>query len=83
MFQKEKFTLTSTDITNQYVDLPDLINETSLMAFNMRLALHFSDDYTLSTVGGVTRFTFAGDSATGGSSPLMAGDVLRFSYVLA
>jgi hypothetical protein len=83
VFDREKIVLNSTHITNQYVDLPTLINEASLVAFNMRLALHDTDDYVLSTVGGLTRFTFAGDSATGGNSALQVGDILRFVYVVA
>ncbi len=83
VFDREKIVLNSTDITNQYVDLAALINGESLVAFNMRLALHETDDYVLSTVGGLTRLTFAGDSATGGNSALEVGDILRFVYVIA
>ena len=79
-FHKEKITLLGTDISNQYVNLAFAIDEDSIVAFVARLGLHRGDDFTLSTVSGVTRLTFAGPSATGGNSALVAGDVLYFTY---
>lgn len=79
-WHKQKITLTSTDIANQYVNLSFLIDEDSIIGFVARLAIHRGDDFTLSTVSGVTRLTFAGPLATGGNSALVSGDVLYVTY---
>ena len=49
-------------------------------AFVDRLAIFQTDDYTLSTVSGVTRMTFAGSLITPGQEKLSAGDVVRVKY---
>lgn len=77
---KQALTLNGTDITNQYKDLAFTIKPSSLSAVFNGLSQRESTDYTLSTVGGVTRFTFAGDLATGGASALISGDILYFQY---
>lgn len=79
-FVKEKFTLSAGDITNGYIDLANLAIAASINAFVDRLAIHATDDYTLSTVGGVTRITFAGSLITVGQEKLSAGDVVRVVY---
>jgi hypothetical protein len=79
-FVKEKFVLGAGDITNGYVDLAELAIAASINAFVDRLAIHATDDYTLSTVGGVTRITFAGSLITVGQEKLSAGDVVRVVY---
>jgi hypothetical protein len=79
-FVQEKFTLSAGDITNGYVTLANLAIAASINAFVDRLAIHATDDYTLSTVGGVTRITFAGSLITVGQEKLSAGDVVRVKY---
>lgn len=79
-FVQEKFTLSAGDITNGYVTLANLAIAASINAFVDRLAIHATDDYTLSTVGGVTRVTFAGSLITVGQEKLSAGDVVRVKY---
>lgn len=79
-FANEKFVLTSTDITNQYITLQHHVKHESITAFANRLAIHPTDDYTLSVVSNKTRLTFAGEIATGGLSALVAGDVIRVNY---
>lgn len=79
-FVKEKFVLGAGDITNGYVTLANLAIAASINAFVDRLAIHATDDYTLSTVGGVTRITFAGSLITVGQEKLAAGDVVRVVY---
>lgn len=76
----ESLTLNGTDITNQYKDLSFTIEPDSLMLSISGVMQYVTDDYTLSTVGGVTRITFVGPLATGGSSELVSGDVLKCSY---
>jgi len=79
-FVQEKFTLSAGDITNGYVTLANLAITASINAFVDRLAIHETDDYTVSTVGGVTRITFAGSLITPGQEKLSAGDVVRVKY---
>jgi len=81
-YKKEKFTLSSTDISNGYVDLGFEARENSIRAFVGRLAIHegVGEDYTVSVVGGVTRVTFVGNMVTPSEEQLTAGDVLHFSY---
>jgi hypothetical protein len=77
---KEKIVLDGTDISNGYVDLAQEIQDDSLVAFVGRLAMHDTEDYTLSVEGGVTRVTFTGSLATGQPEALVAGDNLFFTY---
>lgn len=76
----ESLTLNGTDITNQYKDLAFTIEPNSLMLFVSGIKQEITDSYTLSTVSGVTRITFAGDLATGGAAELVSGDKLRCHY---
>jgi hypothetical protein len=77
---KHSVDLSATDISNGYVDLPHLALANSVVAFVDRLAIHQGSDYTVSTVGGVTRITFAGDLVSPGQSQLDANDNLYFTY---
>lgn len=77
---KEKFTLTSTDISNGYIDLGEVATPNSEMIFVGSLYLHPTDSYTLSTVGGVTRVTWANEVAAGGATELVEGDVVYVRY---
>jgi hypothetical protein len=78
--KKEDITLSGTNITNQYVDLEEEIEEDSLDLSVGSVVQYEGIDYVLSTVGGVTRLTFIGGLATGGASELEAGDVLHITY---
>jgi hypothetical protein len=84
----EAFSLSGTDITNQYIDLAHAVfgasasvNSISLSAGGVMQVK--GTDYTVSLTGGsggVTRITFAGDLATGGAAELASGDKLHVSY---
>lgn len=77
-FAKVKYTLTQQDITNGYVTLSHQVKPLSVNAFIDRLAVHENEDYTLSTVNGKTRLTFAGIMA--GEEGPAEGDFFRVSY---
>ena len=77
---KHKVQLTNTDITNGYVDLPHLIIPYSLTASMDRLMIHENEDFTATTVGGITRFTFINALAVGGVEELEEGETLFFKY---
>jgi hypothetical protein len=78
--RKEKFTLTSTDLSNGYVDLAVTCVTDSEMVFVGALYLHDGDHYTTSVVNSKTRISFAGDMVVGGLSELVAGDVVYVRY---
>ena len=80
LWGKESFTLTNTDITNQYIDLAYEVDANSIVGFVGRLGIHNTEDYTTSVVSGKTRITFANSLATGGAEELVAGDKLFFTY---
>lgn len=80
---KATFTLTATDVTNQYVDLAVVASQDSV---NFWVAgggvQNETDDYTINYTGGTsskTRVTFAGGLANGGVSALVSGDKLTIS----
>lgn len=77
---KAKFTLTALNISNGYIDLPDVVVGDSEHVFVGSLYVHPSDSYTTSTVNGVTRITWAGEVASGGISELVEGDVVYVRY---
>lgn len=79
-FAQEKLTLSGTDVSNGYVDLAVTAISASINAFVDRLAIHETDDYTVSVVGGKTRLTFAGALASGGLEALASGDVMTVKY---
>jgi hypothetical protein len=80
-YQKEVFTLTSTEVSQGYIDLAFEAHEFSICAFVDRLALHAGSDYSVSLVGGITRLTFAGSVALGQPEELASGDVIRVTYI--
>jgi len=79
-FQKEKFILTLSDVNLGYVTLSGAAQASSIAVFVDRLALHATDDYTITTVSGLTRLTWAGTVAKGGIEELEAGDIIHVSY---
>jgi hypothetical protein len=80
-FSQETFTLTGTDITNQYVDLAQTVSAGSVHLIPADGPAQVEGvDFTLSDGGGFTRITFAGDLASGGAAALVAGDILYIKY---
>ena len=83
---KELKTLSSGDITNQFIDLAHvaLTNSISFVVKGGGIQIEgASFDYSVSYTGGVggnTRITFLNDLATGGASALIAGDVVVAQY---
>jgi len=74
---KAALTLVSDDITAQYRDMAVECKANSMnLIVKGAGAVPETLDYTLSVVSDVTRITFAGDLATAGATPLVAGDVL-------
>jgi hypothetical protein len=82
-YHKEIVTLNSTDITNQYIDLSvkAAIN-TCQIGVGERVMLWESLDYSTALSGSVTRVSFLGPSATGGSTPLSDGQTLYIQCVI-
>lgn len=82
--RKQPFTLTATDITNQYVDLQDVAEQDSVRLAVAGAGDQFeSDDYTVNYTGGAsskTRVTFAGGLAAAGVSALVSGDKITVYY---
>lgn len=76
---KVRYTLTSTDIDNGYVDLDHVVLANSTHVFIDRLACHEQDDYTMSTVSGKTRVTFTESFMTSEEGPGV-GDLFRCGY---
>lgn len=79
-FEKENFVLNSTDITNGYIDLANEAIVKSVRFYVGRLAGFEGEDYELSVVGGVTRITFIGSFASGGSEAMAEGDKVKVAY---
>lgn len=77
---RAKFTITQTNLDNQYLDLGHVAKPDSTFMFYGPLYLHEGDDYTVSTVGGVSRLTFAGRIASGQPSQPIVGDVIYVRY---
>jgi hypothetical protein len=83
-FKKASFTLIAGDITNQFVDLPDVAADSSVYLAIAGAGEQIEGvDYSVNYTGGAsskTRITFAGGLATAGASALVATDVLSVSY---
>lgn len=83
---KELTILSAGDITNQYIDLAH-VARTNSISFLVKgggvqiegASYDYSVNYTGGS-GGNTRITFLNDLATGGSSALIAGDVVVVQY---
>lgn len=83
IWENGPYTMLAGDITAQYVDLSYVVADLkSFTATFNGLVLTNTVDYTLTNTGsgGVGRFNFLGDIATGGNSALVAGDVVCFKY---
>lgn len=79
-FEKERFTLTATHISNGYIDLKNEAIAKSIRFYAGRLAGFEDEDYTVSVVGSVTRITFSGSFASGGTEALVEGDKIKVAY---
>lgn len=78
---KESKVLTATDISNGYVDLTRAAMANSMMVSVSGTVQYEDEDYSLSTVGGVTRVTFLGDlTPDGDGAALVEGDKVHFHY---
>ena len=74
---KETLTLSSGDISAGYKDMTVLCKSGTLnLIVKGASAVAEGADYSTSNVSSKTRITFAGDLASGGATPLIAGDVL-------
>ena len=82
--KKELFTLNSTNIANQYIDLTQVAKTDSIALVVKGGGTQIETlDYTVSYTGGAggkTRITFINELATGGLSALVAGDVVAVQY---
>jgi len=84
--KKDLYVLTSTDITNQYVDLTHTASVDSITFSVQGEGAQIegaSYDYSVSYsggAGGVSRVSFLNGLATGGVSALVAGDVIVIKY---
>lgn len=79
------FTLTATDITNQYVDLDAVAGDSSVLMTvvgggKQTYNIDFGINYTGGT-GGKTRVSYLNGLATGGVSELVAGDTLDIQFM--
>jgi hypothetical protein len=85
----QKVVLTSTDITNQYVELSFKAVVDSITASSERINLivvsgaDVDADFEQDNAGIVTRLNFQGPSASAGESPLSDGQIIYFNYVIA
>jgi hypothetical protein len=77
--EEEVITVSSTDITNQYIDLAHTVRPNTLV-FTFYRKMILGDDYTISTVSGKTRVTFSGDIASAGVSAIVSGEKVAFNY---
>jgi len=81
-FYKYSRQLTSTDIANGYLNLPHLIEDKSSVVAVGRLMAHEGAgyDYSVSTVGSVSRITFLNSLLPGGEEALAVGDYVFVQY---
>jgi hypothetical protein len=83
--KKSLFTLQATDVSNQYLDLPDVAADSSIQFTVVGGPTQAETvDYTVNYTGGVsskTRVAFTGGLASAGVSALAAGDQVVVSYM--
>jgi hypothetical protein len=76
----EHISITSLILANQYIDLMFLVQPDSLQVSFNGIIQYEGENYSLSTVGLVTRFTLLNSLATGGDYDLSTSDKLHFNY---
>lgn len=74
-------TLTAQQVTDGYLDLSHEALSGSIHVFCERVAILESLDYSVSSVGGVSRLTWIGPSAAGAEEEFSAGDVVYIQYL--
>lgn len=82
-YGKQSFALSAGDITNQYVDLLQVVKASSV-GLIFKIPQEEGLDYSVSLTGGAggkTRISFIGDLGTGGASELIATDRIVINYV--
>lgn len=81
-FHHVKRVLTSTDISNGYIALDHVAVTKSIVATVGRLMIHegATEDFTVSTVGGVSRMTFINSLVSPGDEALGVGDIIYVKY---
>lgn len=82
-FEGEMFTLTNQNIIDGYVDLQYSVDEDSISVKYKGEEKDENVDYVINYSGGsggVTRITFAGDLAIGGSNELKVGSIIFVNY---
>lgn len=81
-YRKEQITLGISDIINQYFDLSDQVIDLSEKFVCSGLLFTQGIHYSLETTGGISRVHFEGSLASGGLTPLEAGDVVEVVYAV-
>lgn len=79
-FNKETKLVSSSMITDGYVDLAFEAKDKSIVLFVDRLGLHEGYDYSVSVVGGVSRITFSATLLAPSEIALEIGDILNVTY---
>lgn len=79
-FGRYKRVLDATDISNGYIYLPNTAKDNSIKSMTGRLGFFQDEDFSVSEVNGVTKITFIGEAAAGGSEALVVGNELYFYY---
>lgn len=74
-------TLSSQQIADGYLDLTHAALASSISVFCERVAILEGLDYTVSSVGGVSRLTWIGPSAAGAEEEFAEGDVVYIQYL--
>jgi len=74
-------TLTAQQVTDGYLDLTHDALSGSISVFCERVAILEDFDYTVSSVGGVSRLTWIGPSAAGAEEEFAEGDIVYIQYL--
>jgi len=82
-FVKYSHTLTAADISNQYIDLPDLIQELSLDMIVDCLLMSEDLHYQIEQLPTFTRIHLIGPLASAGVSALVEGEEVFFQYAIS
>jgi len=80
-YQVDSFTVNSTIIAQNYIELSSKAFAMTIVPSIDRLLLLEGDDYTVSIVSGKTRLTFANSVLPGGEEALEIGDKIRIRYL--
>jgi hypothetical protein len=80
----ESFTLSGTDVTNQFIDLAQVAESAASISLSYQGIEQLNGtDFSTNLTGGVsgkTRLSFLADIATGGAVALVSGDVIKVKY---